>query len=70
MNTYLVSSSHFNTCLVRWSHFSYPFFEITNLFLKIVSLATKMGIDNLFYYNFNLKILNSKNINFEEYEKY
>ena len=52
------------------SFFCFKFFEITNLFFKIVSLATKKGIDNLFYYNFNLKILNSKNINFGEYEKY
>ena len=49
--------------------FSFKFFEMINLFSKILSLVTQKSISNLFYYNFNLKTLNSKNIKFEEYEK-
>ena len=49
--------------------FSFKIFEITNLFLKILSLVTQKNISNLFYYNLNLKTLNSKNVKFGEYGK-
>ena len=49
--------------------FSFKIFEITNLWLKILSLVTQKSISNLFYCNFNLKTINSKTIKFGEYEK-
>ena len=49
--------------------FSFKIFEITNLFLKILSLVTKKSISNLFYCNLKLKTLNSKNVNLESTEK-
>ena len=49
--------------------FSFKIFEITNLWLKILSLVTQKSISNLFYCNLNLKTLNSKNVKFEDTEK-
>ena len=47
--------------------FSFKIFEITNLFLKILSLITQKSISNLFYSNLTFKTLNSKNVKFEKY---
>ena len=51
------------------SFFCFKFFEITNLFSKILSLVTQKSISNLFYSNLTLKTLNSKNVKFGEYGK-
>ena len=49
--------------------FSFKIFEITNLFLKILSFVTQKSVSNLFYYNLNLNALNSINVNLESMRK-
>ena len=65
-----LSKLNSNIDMSRSLHFSYRFlvlnfFEIINLFLKILSSVTQKSISNLFYCNFNLKTSYPKHVKFE-----